>query len=185
MVESLLLMKSRVVLTPPLVVTPTLLISTVPPAVAAGLFNFAIPFENTLWALIICTMVLHGLCWWICRPQLKPPVASQVEEPYGGNGPLTNTGDIALPEPALDKGTEGGVGYYSERTLVFNVFYSLNTLSGEKASVEDNTALKILTMAYNFMLLIIVSAYTANLATVLLSMAIPPPAAAGQHWCGQ
>lgn len=156
-VENVAALASRVLMSPPIVVSPTILVSSVPPPEQAHLWNFLTPFSFPLWGLFLGFMVLNGVLWWLCREQF--PVATESKIQVHGD------------EPESEPSTQ----HYSETSLVFNLFYSINTMSGEKAKADNNVSLRLMTISFNFMIVVVVSAYTANLATLLLAMAIPPP----------
>ena len=87
-----------------------------------------------------------------------------------------------IADPKQELGTEVSTkndtvveNLYGENTMVYNVFYSVNAFAGEKADVADNVALKVITIAFNYMLLILSAAYTANYATLLVNASVPIP----------
>ena len=137
-VEDINAMQSKVLMSPPIVVSPTLLISVIPPSVPATLWNFLIPFEFPLWGLLLGTMIATGLFWWLLR---DPKQAKDTNAPFADQ-----------PSRVMAEEESRGVGLYPETSFVFNIFYSLNTMSGEKAKVDDNNALKLITVTYNFLM---------------------------------
>jgi hypothetical protein len=158
-IEDVAAMTSHVLMSPPIIVAPTILVSAIPPPTEASLWNFLTPFSFPLWGLFFGFMLLNGVLWWLCREQF-PSVAPQ------------STTDLKVE---VHEEEEPPGPHYPETSMVFNLFYSINTMSGEKAKADDNISLRLITISFNFLIVVVVSAYTANLAALLLEMAIPPP----------
>ena len=83
-------------------------------------------------------MIATGLFWWLLR---DPKQAKDTNAPFADQ-----------PSRVMAEEESRGVGLYPETSFVFNIFYSLNTMSGEKAKVDDNNALKLITVTYNFLM---------------------------------
>ena len=94
-----------VLLSPPVVVSPTVLVTTIRAPAQATLWNFFTPFEFSQWALMLGLYLFNGIVWWLCRDGKK------------------REGTPAEATPVAEGASKGDVGAYDENTLVSNMYY--------------------------------------------------------------
>ena len=95
---------------PPIVISPTVLVTTIRTPVQATLWNFFTPFEFPQWALMLGLYLFNGIVCWLCRDR---PAANGTQPPPAG----------AEASPVVEGASKGDVSVYDENTLVSNIYY--------------------------------------------------------------